>query len=350
MRPGAARGRPRTLPPAPTCRPTTRHDSRSAGSSTRRARRRTRRAPGTPTRRSWRRRTAMVARARAHGRRPQRARVPVHAHRRHRLAVRGADESAARTIVVEAFDPADDDPGAPAARASRIAGAGTPFHLAYLDAQREQPDTPLFPKRPRVRRAAARAKAAPAALRREGRARRRRHRVRVRAHRVPDPRDGVQSTTPTSSSPTPRAARCPGVELKVVTLDGNVAGPGEEGEIRAKGPQLMPRLPRLVARRRGLRRRRLLPHRRPRHARRRRLRHDHRPAEGHHHPQGREHLGQGGRGPPLHAPEGRRRRGDRPARRRAGERACAIVVPAEDPEAPPTLQELFDFCSQARAS
>ncbi|MBV8159995.1 MAG: AMP-binding protein, partial [Acidimicrobiia bacterium] len=30
----------------------------------------------------------------------------------------------------------------------------------------------------------------------------------------------------------------PGVELKVVTLDGRVAGPGEEGELRAKGPQV----------------------------------------------------------------------------------------------------------------
>ena len=30
----------------------------------------------------------------------------------------------------------------------------------------------------------------------------------------------------------------PGVELKVVTLDGKVAGPGEEGEIRAIGPQV----------------------------------------------------------------------------------------------------------------
>jgi cyclohexanecarboxylate-CoA ligase len=30
----------------------------------------------------------------------------------------------------------------------------------------------------------------------------------------------------------------PGVELKVVTLDGQVASPGQEGEIRAKGPQV----------------------------------------------------------------------------------------------------------------
>lgn len=34
-------------------------------------------------------------------------------------------------------------------------------------------------------------------------------------------------------------APMPGVELKLVTLEGTVAGPGEEGEVRAKAPQLM---------------------------------------------------------------------------------------------------------------
>ena len=52
--------------------------------------------------------------------------------------------------------------------------------------------------------------------------------------------------------------------------------------------------------------------------RRRRPRHAHRAAQGHHHPQGREHLRQGDRGPPLRAPEGRRRGRHRPARPRAG--------------------------------
>ena len=31
----------------------------------------------------------------------------------------------------------------------------------------------------------------------------------------------------------------PGVELRLVTSDGRVAGPGEEGEVRAKAPQVM---------------------------------------------------------------------------------------------------------------
>ena len=34
-------------------------------------------------------------------------------------------------------------------------------------------------------------------------------------------------------------AAMPGVELKMVTLDGDLAGVGEEGEVRAKAPQLM---------------------------------------------------------------------------------------------------------------
>ena len=70
-----------------------------------------------------------------------------------------------------------------------LAGAGTPFHLAYLAAQRASPGETLLPDGacvPRRRRA----EAAAAALRREGGARRRRHRVGLRAHRVPDPGDG----------------------------------------------------------------------------------------------------------------------------------------------------------------
>jgi acyl-CoA synthetase (AMP-forming)/AMP-acid ligase II len=45
-----------------------------------------------------------------------------------------------------------------------------------------------------------------------------------------DPADKLANT---------EGAPMPGVELKLVTLDGTVAGPGEEGEIRAKAPQLM---------------------------------------------------------------------------------------------------------------
>ena len=48
--------------------------------------------------------------------------------------------------------------------------------------------------------------------------------------RASDPDDKLANT---------EGAPMPGVELKLVTLDGKIAGPGEEGEIRAKAPQVM---------------------------------------------------------------------------------------------------------------
>ena len=88
-------------------------------------------------------------------------------------------------------------------------------------------------------------------------------------------------------------------------------GPGE-------GPDGLPRLHRPVARRGGLRRRRLLPHGRPGPAPCRRAPHAHRPPEGRHRPQGGEHQRQGDRGPPLHPPQGGRGGGHRAPRPRAG--------------------------------
>ena len=65
-----------------------------------------------------------------HGRAPrlrapttERARVPVHPHRRHHLAVLGL-LTGGGNILIEAFDPQRDARGASAARASRIAGLG----------------------------------------------------------------------------------------------------------------------------------------------------------------------------------------------------------------------------------
>ncbi|MEY2417851.1 MAG: cyclohexanecarboxylate-CoA ligase [Actinomycetota bacterium] len=48
------------------------------------------------------------------------------------------------TIVVEAFDPTGTPPVL-AREGVTLAGSGTTFHMAYLAAQRAQPDTPLFP-------------------------------------------------------------------------------------------------------------------------------------------------------------------------------------------------------------
>ncbi|MEX2556207.1 MAG: AMP-binding protein [Actinomycetota bacterium] len=118
-----------------------------------------------------------------------------------------------------------------------LAGSGTFFHLAYLKAQRENASRPLFPN--------------------------------VRAYPgggAPKPPQlhydlkkelggaGIVSGYGLTESPILTMARfddpdaalantegsaMPGVELRAVTLEGKVAGIGEEGEIRAKAPQMM---------------------------------------------------------------------------------------------------------------
>ena len=111
---------------------------------------------------------------------PQRDGVPVHAHRRDRLAVRRAHgRLRARRSSRRSSPPTT----IPVLRRERvtIAGAGTAFHLAYLAAQRSRArGEPLFPEVARVRRRR-RGQAAAAALRGEGRAGRRRHRERATA-------------------------------------------------------------------------------------------------------------------------------------------------------------------------
>ena len=84
-------------------------DCRCAGSSTRRARRPTRRARSTPTAPSSPRRPGMGARLELTRRRSQRARLPVHPHRRHRLAVLEPHRRHGPPVV-EAFVPDDGDP------------------------------------------------------------------------------------------------------------------------------------------------------------------------------------------------------------------------------------------------
>ena len=140
------------------------------------------------------------------------------------------------SIMVEAFDPSTTI-GVLAAEGVTLAGAGTPFHMAYLAAQRAQPDTPLFPK---VRALPGGGAPKPKGLHDD-----------VKAEMggvgilsgyglteapiltlvaVDDP-DRKKSDT--------EGRPMPGVDLRIVTLDGRVAGANEEGEIRAKAPQLM---------------------------------------------------------------------------------------------------------------
>jgi cyclohexanecarboxylate-CoA ligase len=117
-----------------------------------------------------------------------------------------------------------------------LAGAGTPFHMAYLAAQRANAGERLFPQ---VRACPGGGAPKPPQLHYECKAELGGVGV-VSGYGLTEApiltmntvRDSDQQLAETEGAATP------GVELKVVTLDGKVAGSGEEGEIRAKGPQV----------------------------------------------------------------------------------------------------------------
>ena len=200
-----------------------------------------------------------------------------------------------------------------------LGGSGTPFHLAYLKAQREfaktHPGERAFPTfrlcngggapRPATLHAQIRDEVGGLGV--------------IAGWGLTEAPILTMSTVhdPQSALDDSEGRPMPGVELRVVTLEGKPAGPGDEGELRAKAPQLMlgyvdaaldadafdadgyfrtgdlgtvdaDGFVRITG-----------------------------PAEGHHHPQGREHLRQGDRGPAVHPSPGGRRRGDRAAGRRA---------------------------------
>lgn len=138
-------------------------------------------------------------------------------------------------VLVEAFVPDTTIPVLEREQVT-IAGAGTAFHLAYLGAQRAAPGRQLFPE---ARAFVGGGAAKPPALHYE----------------VKDELGGVGIVSGYGLTEVPILAMAtvhdpdqkladtegratPGVEVKVVKLDGTLAGPGEEGEIRAKGPNL----------------------------------------------------------------------------------------------------------------
>ena len=118
-----------------------------------------------------------------------------------------------------------------------LAGSGTYFHLAYLQAQRANAGMPLFPN---VRCCPGGGAPKPPQLHYD---------VKKELGGV-----GIVSGYGLTESPILTMAKfddpdealantegsaMPGVELRVVTLEGKVGGIGEEGEIRAKAPQMM---------------------------------------------------------------------------------------------------------------
>jgi acyl-CoA synthetase (AMP-forming)/AMP-acid ligase II len=116
-------------------------------------------------------------------------------------------------------------------------GAGTPFHMAYLAAQRADPDNRLFPT---VKNFPGGGAPKPPTLHAEMKAE--------------FGGNGVVSgwglteapilTMGADSDPDHKLAATegramPGVDLRAVKLDGTIAASGEEGELRAKAPQMM---------------------------------------------------------------------------------------------------------------
>jgi cyclohexanecarboxylate-CoA ligase len=139
-------------------------------------------------------------------------------------------------LTTEAFDPAT-TPGFLAANDVTLAGSGTPFHMAYLAAQRATGGESIFPH---IRSYPGGGAPKPPQLH---------HDLKreiggvgiVSGYGLTEAPIVVMATTndPDDKLADTEGRPTPGVELIVVALDGHRASPGEEGEIRLKGPQVI---------------------------------------------------------------------------------------------------------------
>lgn len=116
-------------------------------------------------------------------------------------------------------------------------GAGTSFHMAYLAAQEANPDTPLFPdvknfpgggapKPPSLHQQMKDAFGGTGIVSGWG----------LTEAPILTMGAGIDSDDKLANT---EGRAMPGVDLRAVLDDGSVAGPGVEGELRAKAPQLM---------------------------------------------------------------------------------------------------------------
>ena len=137
-------------------------------------------------------------------------------------------------VLIEAFDPATSIPIIAGAGTSLV-GAGTPFFLAYLAAQRAQPGVPLFPrarmfpgggmpKPPELHYEVKRELGGAGIVSGYGMT----ECPVFTMNRIGDPDDRLAET---------EGRPVTGGEVRIVRLDGTLAGTGEEGELRVKGPQ-----------------------------------------------------------------------------------------------------------------
>jgi acyl-CoA synthetase (AMP-forming)/AMP-acid ligase II len=118
-----------------------------------------------------------------------------------------------------------------------VAGSGTVFTRLYLDAQRARPGEPLFPQ---VRVLTAGAAPRPPSL--HGEVKRLLGGIGVLSGygMTEAPILSMAATTdPDEVLATTEGRPCPGVDVLVVAPNGRVLPPGEVGELRVKGPQVM---------------------------------------------------------------------------------------------------------------
>ncbi|MEX2459326.1 MAG: AMP-binding protein [Actinomycetota bacterium] len=139
-------------------------------------------------------------------------------------------------VIDEAFDP-EKTTEYLAKQDVTLAGSGTFFHLAYLKMQQADPSRKLFPN---VRAYPGGGAPKPPQLHYDLKEHLGGAGI-VSGYGLTEApiisMAGVDDTDEVLANTEGRAT--PGVELRAVTLEGNEAGVGEEGEIRAKGPQLM---------------------------------------------------------------------------------------------------------------
>jgi len=143
-------------------------------------------------------------------------------------------QSGCSNILTEGFHP-EDTPAVLSRERVTLAGSGTVFHQAYLAYQRSRSE-PIFPD---VRGFPGGGAPKPPSLVAELR--------EVFGAPVLSGYGLTEAPILTMAATTDgddelaasEGKPMPGVELRLVTLDGRVAGPGEEGEIRAKAPQVM---------------------------------------------------------------------------------------------------------------
>jgi acyl-CoA synthetase (AMP-forming)/AMP-acid ligase II len=144
--------------------------------------------------------------------------------------------SGAALVLIEAFEPRR-SVAVLRREGVTMAGSGTAFHLGYLEVQRAQPDTPIFP---RLRCCPGGGAPKPPSLHAE--VKRQLGGVGILSGwglteapvltmaRTTDPDDKLATT---------EGRPLPGVELRVVRPDGTEAASGQPGELRARAPQVM---------------------------------------------------------------------------------------------------------------